>query len=183
MTQDEVDTIYAYLHENYEYRDGELVSKISKGRSRIQDCIGSFFMDTGNPNLHTSFTISGITHRMPLSHAVYIYHKKIKPRYINYLDGNITNTRIENLECASMKSISKSHIGKGYQKCGNKFRARIIIDGKSVNIGRFNTEEEAHEAYLKAKHKAAGIPTHGANSNILITNTFMDFIDFDPPEY
>ena len=32
-----------------------------------------------------------------------------------------------------------------------KFKALIKIDGKTKSLGYFPTEEEAHQAYLKAK--------------------------------
>ncbi len=40
--------------------------------------------------------------------------------------------------------------GAYYRKDSNKYRAQIRIDGKFVNLGNFDTAEEAHEAYCKA---------------------------------
>ena len=42
---------------------------------------------------------------------------------------------------------------KGYtwDKSRKKWVAQIMLDGKNKNLGGFETEEDAHEAYLKAK--------------------------------
>ena len=42
---------------------------------------------------------------------------------------------------------------KGYcwDKRNKKWVAQIMLDGKNKNLGGFETEEDAHEAYLKAK--------------------------------
>lgn len=42
----------------------------------------------------------------------------------------------------------------GTTKHGNKFRAQISIGGRQTYLGMFNTPEEAHEAFLKAKQEA-----------------------------
>jgi hypothetical protein len=42
---------------------------------------------------------------------------------------------------------------KGYSKKYNKFQSRIVVDGKTIYLGHFNTEYEAHNAYLDAKSK------------------------------
>lgn len=38
----------------------------------------------------------------------------------------------------------------GAYKCGNKWRSSIRQEGKAINLGRFNTQIEAHNAYIKA---------------------------------
>ena len=45
---------------------------------------------------------------------------------------------------------------KGFIKRGNRYTASISTGKKSRNIGTFDTEEEAHEAYLKARKELAG---------------------------
>lgn len=157
MTEEEVQQIYDYLHENYRYEDGNLISKITNGRTRIGRSVGSFFIGAGNPSLHTSFTLNKKLYRMPLSHGVYLYHFKVKPTYLLYLDGNIMNTRIENLKLSTMKELTQKRISTGYQietwKCGIRYRARIQVDGRNISLGSYLTKEEAHAAYLKAKEE------------------------------
>jgi hypothetical protein len=39
---------------------------------------------------------------------------------------------------------------KGVSKRGTKWRSKINIDGAQINLGTFDTAEEAHLAYIKA---------------------------------
>lgn len=43
------------------------------------------------------------------------------------------------------------HKGKGYTLDKNKYIARIRLNGRCVNLGRFETESEASMAYIKAR--------------------------------
>ena len=51
-------------------------------------------------------------------------------------------------------SFNRSNV-KGYtwDKINKKWIAKIMLDGKNKTIGRFKTEEEARNAYLKEKAK------------------------------
>lgn len=48
--------------------------------------------------------------------------------------------------------------GYGWEKSRGKWRARIQIDGVYKTLGRFDTEAEARQAYLRAKAKYHIIP-------------------------
>lgn len=50
------------------------------------------------------------------------------------------------------KSGKKSKYGMGVKKDGNKFYAKVNYLKKTINIGSFNTPEEAHNAYLFYKN-------------------------------
>lgn len=86
--------------------------------------------------------------------------------YITYKDGNILNTRIENLIEANKSEINskiklfsnnKSHIkGVCFHKKTNKWVAQITKSGKHIHLGVFNTKEEAEKVYLEAKEKYFG---------------------------
>ena len=41
--------------------------------------------------------------------------------------------------------------GCSFEKRTGKWKAYIKINGKLKNLGRYNTEEEAHEKYLEQK--------------------------------
>lgn len=60
----------------------------------------------------------------------------------------------------SLGRRGKYLLGVSFDKQKNKFRACIRINGKHTHLGRFNSELEAHLAYVKAKeahvlHKAS----------------------------
>jgi hypothetical protein len=240
MTQDEVDLIYAHLHEHYRYHQGELiVIKDVSSKQKIGDKAGHFLYSrrSGHPVDIVSIPLRVLNRKSSLSmaHCVYIYHHKIKPRFIAYIDGNPVNTQIENLICEEKRNLcyrdinystppkgltlaklkcadtyyvrsernGKSiyigryldkDIGKlaydylrellfdhnlslieiekmvknkfpvpykktnkigftGVRKYGQKYTAYITIQKEKINLGRFDTAQEAHEAYLKAKNK------------------------------
>ena len=64
-----------------------------------------------------------------------------------------TDNRIENLHIVNNQQNQFNTRAKGYSWCETrqKWIARIKLDGKSEHLGRFDTEEEARQAYLDAK--------------------------------
>jgi len=67
-----------------------------------------------------------------------------------------TDNWIENLRSVSkLQNQWNQKVRKGYtfNKRDNNWTAQMGFKGKRIFIGNFNTEEEAHEAYLKTKQK------------------------------
>jgi hypothetical protein len=97
----------------------------------------------------------------------YIYMTGNQPKkYIDHDNGNGSDNRWVNLRPATeSQNIANSKIRKD-NKCGfkgisfdkkrNKYLARIVVNGKSINLGRFNTPEEAHKTYCEAAEKYYG---------------------------
>tara|TARA_R110002153_G_scaffold187391_1_gene340430 strand:- start:324 stop:803 length:480 start_codon:yes stop_codon:yes gene_type:complete len=102
--------------------------------------------------------------RYPLHRLIYKFHNddwditdSSKNNFIDHININPLDNRIENLRIlnASQNSrnikkkqnCSSKYIGVCWDKLGNKWRARIEINGKKKSIGQFDTEEEASEAY------------------------------------
>jgi hypothetical protein len=76
---------------------------------------------------------------------------------VDHIDRDITNNHISNLRLANKSQNAqntKRHL-KGYiwNKNAKAWQARIMLDGKQISIGCFNTEAEAHAAYLAEKIK------------------------------
>ena len=73
---------------------------------------------------------------------------------VDHIDGNKLNNNINNLRIVphqqNMWNCTKA---KGYRfhKRDNIWETGIRVNNKKIYIGRYNTEEEAKEAYLKAK--------------------------------
>ena len=72
---------------------------------------------------------------------------------IDHIDQNKKDNRIANLRKATNAENQQNRDVKGcyFEKARNKWQAQITINGKCKYIGRYDTFEEAHEAYLAKK--------------------------------
>jgi hypothetical protein len=70
---------------------------------------------------------------------------------IDHIDQNKSNNNISNFRPATQQQNSFNTNAKGYIKRAKKWQAQIMLDGKKIHLGCFNTKEEAHQAYLDAK--------------------------------
>lgn len=83
---------------------------------------------------------------------------------IDHIDGDPSNNRLANLReathaqnMANRKLSSDNRVGmKGVYRRGHRFGARKNVNGKLVNLGVYDTPEEAHAAYCRAAVKMHG---------------------------
>jgi hypothetical protein len=75
------------------------------------------------------------------------------PNYVDHIDQNKKNNKISNLREVTNQQNAFNTPAKGYtwDKDNNKWRARIMLNGKNICLGRYNTKEEAKNAYLEGK--------------------------------
>lgn len=81
---------------------------------------------------------------------------------VDHINRNPLDNRIENLRWSNYSQNGHNKIQK--QKSGftgayihrDKYRSHIYNLGKKIELGIFNTPEEAHAAYIKAKNELAG---------------------------
>tara|TARA_R110000868_G_scaffold411007_2_gene701333 strand:+ start:226 stop:717 length:492 start_codon:yes stop_codon:yes gene_type:complete len=76
----------------------------------------------------------------------------LKP--VDHIDGNRLNNCLKNLRIVTSAQNSWNRLNvKGccFDKSCNKWRAYINLNNKVKNLGYFNIEQEARDAYLKAK--------------------------------
>ena len=69
---------------------------------------------------------------------------------INSLDNRIENLRVLNNQ---QNNFNKEVKGYNWLKNTNKWRAMIMVNGKSIHLGYFTEEADARQAYLTAKEK------------------------------
>lgn len=75
----------------------------------------------------------------------------------DHIDGNTYNNTLENLRIGTYRdnnSNRKCHrdgklVGASWCALYKKWESRIMINGKQIRVGRYETELLAHEAYLK----------------------------------
>jgi hypothetical protein len=81
---------------------------------------------------------------------------------IDHINGDKMDNRISNLRDVTrqinMQNERRARVtnksglqGAHFRKERNKWVAQLRVNGKAKRFGSFNTPEEAHEAYLKAK--------------------------------
>jgi hypothetical protein len=75
--------------------------------------------------------------------------------HLDHINRIKTDNRISNLRKVSHAENQINRLGKGYcwSNEKNKWRASIQTNKVQQHLGYFNTEEEAREAYIKAKVK------------------------------
>ena len=105
-----------------------------------------------------SIKIDGKYYRIYNHHFVYYYKYRELPKMIDHINMNKLDNSISNLRAAnrSLNELNKKHRGTFfYQNKVSKsvWRSKIVIDGKTIRLGSFDTEEEAHKAYIDAKIK------------------------------
>jgi hypothetical protein len=70
---------------------------------------------------------------------------------IDHINGVKTDNRVDNLRIVTQQKNCENRRSKGYHKIGKKWRAQIKVNKKKHHLGYFDTEQEAHAAYLDAK--------------------------------
>ncbi len=78
---------------------------------------------------------------------------------VNYIDGDKTNNKLENLEVVTQRenksncfrsnseTMTSKYIGVSFHKASNKWISQIRINGINTYLGVFKTEIEAHNRY------------------------------------
>jgi len=87
--------------------------------------------------------------------AFYVMYEKI-PNCIDHINRIKTDNRISNLrEVTKQENAFNMKNVKGYSldKRSNKYISIIMIDGKTKQLGTFETKKEARLCYLKNKNK------------------------------
>lgn len=85
---------------------------------------------------------------------VFLEKKTHENFVIDHINNIKNDNRVFNLQYISIReNVSKDRKNKnnflGIYKNGNKFSAKIVIDGVRKYLGTFNTPEEANNEYLK----------------------------------
>jgi len=92
-----------------------------------------------------------------LHRVIFLMHHGYTPDYIDHIDGDSLNNRIENLRAATqsqnmgnsrMKNTNTSgYKGVTFRKDTNKWGAAVMVNGKHISLGSHATKEKAAEAY------------------------------------
>lgn len=140
------------LRDLFEYANGKLFWRVNRGRVHVGDeagtigQIGKMYVQVDKKKY--------LVHRV-----IWMLHNDDCPEFIDHIDGNPLNNRIDNLRPATKSQNAmnrKMHRNnasgfKGvYQIPSKKFAASICISGKNKYLGVFETPELAQNSYALA---------------------------------
>lgn len=126
-------------------------------RSKLFEPVG-----TKDSKGHIQIRLDGKLH---LAHRLAIFYTtgNIPNCDIDHKDGNRSNNSISNLRVGSHKQNMQNRRAASCKSetgflgvsltTSKKYQARITADEKDIYLGSFETAEEAHKAYLKAKRE------------------------------
>lgn len=148
------------LHELFEYRGGELYWKISPSE-KIK--IGSV---VGAVNSH-GYKVTKVNYKGYRVHRlIFLYHYGYMPKFVDHIDCNKLNNRIENLRDVTQSQnllnrkifkCSKSGVKGVYWHKGKKrWTAGCSKDGQWYNLGTHNTKDEAIKAVREFREQNHG---------------------------
>ena len=89
-------------------------------------------------------------------YAYFMTYGNVDFEMLDHINRIKTDNRISNLRIVTSQQnhFNRSDVkGYGWHKSSGKWRSYIMINQKQISLGYFNTEEEALNAYLRAKEK------------------------------
>ena len=101
-----------------------------------------------------------------------LVHGEWPQRFIDHIDGDRGNNRIENLRLCTLSENNQNRpdgsvVGASKNKKTGKWAAMIKVQNRRTWLGIFDTKEEAIKAYLEAKpkfHRFGFRPSHMGGS-------------------
>ena len=146
------------VREYFDYVDGNLYWKVRKAKCiQIGQLAGTFDKTTGYHRIHFDSKFQK-THRM-----IFLYHHGYLPSYIDHIDGNKTNNRIENLRevtvsqnCMNQKISTRNTSGtKGvmWHKRDKKWFVQLRINKICHSFGYYDDKELAELVAMEATNK------------------------------
>jgi hypothetical protein len=153
-----------YVKQLFEYRDGELYWKVKYSqRVKIGQKAGALDGDE-----YFRISINGkryLNHRL-----IFLMHHGYLPEYLDHIDGNPSNNKIENLRAATLtqnqhnRKLGKDNTsgvkGVCWHKIKKKWQVQMRINNKVKHFGYFKNLELADLVAQEARNKY-----HGAFAN------------------
>jgi len=149
------DSDLARLH----YFDGKLLWAASNGRRAVAGVEAGYKMFSGYRRV-TFGDYSYLTHRL-----IFLIHHGHMPEFVDHIDGNVENNKIENLREATkaqncrnskMQKNNSSGVKGVYPSKRGRWSAKIVVNRTPKYLGTFPNLEDAANAYATASKKYHG---------------------------
>lgn len=145
------------IQNTFDYIDGFLYWKDPKSNRVINRRLAGYKTKHNYRKVHF-FGKQIYEHRL-----IFMMHYGFMPKYIDHIDGNKSNNKIENLRevehyqnmmNVKIKKNNSSGIkGVCFDKNRSKWMVRITANNKTINLGRYDDLELAELVAQEARHK------------------------------
>jgi hypothetical protein len=113
---------------------------------------------------NTGYIAIGIDGSLYTAHRLaFVYMTGAAPSSVDHINRLKTDNRWENLRAANKqmnamntKKKASASAYKGVTPYRDRWRAKISFGGKTKHLGIFDTETDAHAAYMRAAESVAG---------------------------
>jgi hypothetical protein len=143
---------------NYNSETGVFTNIFNRRRAKAGDIAGQRHGE--------GYWVISIDNKKHLAHRLaWLYAHGEWPEYIDHIDHNRMNNRLSNLRsvsmsvnqqnvvCAKANNISCGFLGVYFCRQTLKWGTQIRVCGKRKHLGKFDTPELAHAAYIAAKRQ------------------------------
>lgn len=142
------------IRELFRYEDGHMYWREHAPKRKR----GSLGCAAGDPTKRGGQRLQmPVDGRMVYVHrAVWAWHHGEWPAdQIDHINGNPRDNRIENLREVTprqnVENVRRGGVTFERRKVERPWRARIMVDGQSISLGYYDTREQAHAEYERAK--------------------------------
>jgi hypothetical protein len=154
-----IDELRALL--DYDQTTGLFYWRVKRKKMEPGDSAGAI-----NSKGYRYISINNVMHRA--NRLAWMHFHGAEPSgQIDHIDGDKLNDRIANLRDVSQSTNlqnrnlpnrrktgrSSAYLGVSWDRGTNKWRAKATVNGRSVYLGQFDAEIDAHNAYLAAKQR------------------------------
>lgn len=151
-----------YIKEMFRYENGNLYRIKSSGGMKADSICG--WITVCNGKQYKKINVKRKTYY--LHQIIYMLHHGYIPKYIDHKDGDSLNNKIENLREATQsqnaanqrlrKNNTSGIKGVRFNDRYQKWTAAVMVNGKHISLGCYQSAEEAKHAYEIGSKKYFG---------------------------